>query len=187
MQEIIGPTPSDRDQEIYEQWQGGKSPRTLACELRVSMLEIEQAIDRCLPPFTSAAALRAFKREFQRLDDVSAYYYTKAMQGDHDSAHVVARVSERKSSMAGWNSVNVKLDAVAAQAAEKPSQHEQMRATILAFLDRMPPAQKALRERLQNIDAEEALRLLDAAGVKGKPTEANGSPPTAPDSENPES
>jgi hypothetical protein len=170
MQEIIGPTPTDRDQEIYEAWQGGKSPRTLARELRVSMLEIELSIDRCLPPFTSAAALRAFKREFQRLDDVSAYYYTKAMQGDHDSAHVVARVSERKSSMAGWNSVSVKLDAVAAQAAERPSQHERIKNAIMT-LARGPNWRQLVDERLNDL-----------------PESGNGkdAPPTAPDSENPD-
>jgi hypothetical protein len=87
--------------------------------------------------------------------------------------------------MAGWTSVNVRLDPYNAQTEQNQSQHEQMRDTILRFLDRMPPAQKALRERLQNVDAEEALRLLDAAGVpdKGKGNGKVLAPPTAPSAE----
>ena len=100
----------------------------------------------------------------------SAYYYTKAMQGDHDSAHVVARVSERKSSMAGWNSVSVKLDAVAAQAAERPSQHERIKNAIMT-LARGPNWRQLVDERLNDL-----------------PESGNGkdAPPTAPDSENPD-
>ena len=69
-----------------------------------------------------------------------------------------------------------RVDIYQVEAQQKPSQHDQMRNTILAFLDRMPEPQKRLRARLEGVDPEEALRALDAAGIKGKskPTEGNG-------------
>jgi hypothetical protein len=92
--------------------------------------EAERSIDCCLPPFTTQTQMRAFKREIYRLDDVSTYYYTRAMQGDCDAAHVFARVSERRSAVSGWSSVNIRLDPYSAQVKEQPSEHQQIRDAI---------------------------------------------------------
>jgi len=49
---------------------------------------------------------------------------------------------------------------------KQPSQ-QRIAAVINAFWDRMSPADKALRERLQGINAEKALELLDRLGPAG--------------------
>src|SRR5215831_5225500 len=115
MQEIIEPTSSERDEEIYTAWQSGKTLRSLARQFGTSVTEVDRAIDRCLPPFTTATQMREYKRDLQRLDDVSAHYYTKAMAGDIDSAHIFARVNERRCAMSGWSLVNIRMDPIAAQ------------------------------------------------------------------------
>jgi len=129
MQDIIE-QPSERDEEIYAAWASGKTLRTCAREMGISPLEVEYAIDRCLPPFSSASQLRAYKRDLQRLDDVGAHYYTKAMAGDCDSAHIFARVQERRSAISGWSSVNIRLDPYGAQTKQQPSRYDKITAAI---------------------------------------------------------
>src|SRR5262249_25786859 len=128
--EDIGQQPSERDEAIYAAWESGKSLRILARNFETSVTEIEHAIDRCLPPFTTQNQMRAYKRDLQRLDDVSAFYYAKAMAGDCDSAHIFCRVQERRSAVSGWSSVNVRLDPYAAQVQEEPSSYDKIRAAI---------------------------------------------------------
>jgi len=131
MRDLVEQTPSEQDEAIYEAWQSGKSLRVLAREFSTSVIEIDRAIDRCLPPFTSVTQMRAFKREFQRMEDIGTKYHAKAMEGDIDAAHICARINERRCAMGGWTSVNIRLDPYAAQVKEEPSGHEQIKAAIL--------------------------------------------------------
>src|SRR5215831_4049396 len=112
MEELI---PSERDEEIYAAWQSGKTLRVCAREFRVSMVMVEQAIDRCLPAFNTQTQMRAYKREIQKLEDVGTKFYARAMGGDIDSGHLYARINERYCAMQGWASVNIRLDPYAAQ------------------------------------------------------------------------
>jgi hypothetical protein len=131
MQDIVEQTPSERDELIYAQWESGKTPRVLAREFSTSMVEIEHAIDRCLPVFNSQTQMRAYKRSIQKLEDAETKYHVRAMAGDLDSAHVYARLNERLCAMQGWSSVNVRLDPYSAQVREELSGHEQIKAAIL--------------------------------------------------------
>jgi hypothetical protein len=128
MEELI---PSERDEEIYSAWEGGKKTlRVLARQFETSVTEIGMAIDRCLPVFNSTTQMRAYKREIQKLEDAGGYYYAKAMEGEIESAHVYARINERYCAMQGWSSVNIRLDPYAAQVKEEPTQHEKIRDAI---------------------------------------------------------
>jgi len=129
MEELV---PSERDEEIYSAWEGGKkSLRGLARQFETSVTEIGLAIDRCLPVFNSATQMRAYKREIQKLEDVGTKYYAKAMEGEIESAHVYARINERYCAMQGWSSVNIKLDPYAAQVKEEPSGHQKIYEAIM--------------------------------------------------------
>jgi len=169
MEELI---PSERDEEIYAAWESGKTPRVCAREFGVSRMEAERAIDRCMPVFNSITEMMAYKRERQKLDDIGSKYHAQAMAGDIDSGHLYARINERRCAMAGWTSVNVRLDPYSAQVKEEPSGYEKIHAAIMRLADSGTPAQKALRRRLNELGPEEALALL------GAPTEGNGSGPT---------
>src|SRR5262249_39807220 len=123
MEELI---PSERDEQIYAAWESGKTPRVCAREFGVSRMEAERAIDRCLPVFNSKTEMMAYKRERQKLDDIGSKYHAQAMAGDIDSGHLYARINERRCAMAGWTSVNVRLDPYSAQVKEEPTQHEKI-------------------------------------------------------------
>jgi hypothetical protein len=127
----IEQTPSEEDERVYALWQSGKTLRVCAREMGISPLQAEYAIDRCLPPFSSASQLRAYKRDLQRLDDVSAYYFAKALAGDCDSAHIFCRAQERRSAISGWSSVNIRLDPYQAQVQEEPSSYEKITEAIM--------------------------------------------------------
>jgi len=132
MQDMVGPIPSERDEDIYSAWESGKkSLRGLARQFETSVTEIGLAIDRCLPVFNSATQMRAYKREIQKLEDVGTKYYAKAMGGEIESAHVYARINERYCAMQGWSSVNVRLDPYAAQVKEEPSGHQKIFEAIM--------------------------------------------------------
>jgi len=145
MRDLVEQAPSERDEEIYSAWEGGKkSLRGLARQFRVSVMEIGQAIDRCLPIFNSKNQMMAYKREIQKLEDVGTHYYGKAMEGEIESAHVYARINERYCTMQGWSSVNVRLDPYAAQVQEQaPPRHELIRAAIMRLTEQ-PPVRRAV-------------------------------------------
>jgi hypothetical protein len=54
------------------------------------LVEVERAIDRCLPVFNSATQMRAYKREIQKLEDLGSKYHAKAMRDDSppEDAHI---------------------------------------------------------------------------------------------------
>jgi len=143
VQDMVELIPSERDEAIYRAWETGKGLRVLSREFVLSVAEIEQALDRCLPAFNAQNQLRAFKREIQRLEDLSSEFFTIAKRDkDHDSAHLVARLNERIASMRGWTAINIRMDPIAAQAHQEPSSHDQSRAAIMRIArgpDWQPP------------------------------------------------
>jgi len=132
MGDIVEQIPNERDEEIYEAWQSGKTLRVLAREFTLSVTDVERAIDRCLPPFNALNQMRAYKRELQKLEDIGAKYHALAMADDSNTefAHIFARINERRCSMAGWSSISVRLDPVTAQAQEQPSDYEKIRRAV---------------------------------------------------------
>ena len=123
-------TPSERDEQIYAAWESGKTPRVCAREFGVSRMEAERAIDRCLPVFNSRTEMMAYKRERQKLDDIGSKYHAQAMAGDIDSGHLYARINERRCAMAGWSSINIRLDPYTAQTEQQPTHYEKITAAI---------------------------------------------------------
>ena len=151
-------TPSERDEQIYAAWESGKTPRVCAREFGVSRMEAERAIDRCMPVFNSRTEMMAYKRERQKRD-IGSKYHAQAMAGDIDSGHLFARINERRCAMAGWTSVNVRLDPYNAQTEQQPSSHERISQAIMRMVNEAPPAQRAAINRMEEIGFEEALRL----------------------------
>jgi len=139
MQDMVEVIPSERDEAIYAAWESGKTLRVLAREFGISPLQVEQAIDRCLPVFSTQTQMRAYKREIQKLEDLGTKYYAKAMHDEIESAHIYARINERYCAMQGWTSVNIRLDPYAAQVQEQaPPRHELIRAAIMRLTQRQP-------------------------------------------------
>jgi len=53
-----------------------------------------------------------------------------------------------------------RTDMVMVAQSGQPKQHDKIRATIMGFIDRLPPEQRALRKRLEQMSAAQALELL---------------------------
>jgi hypothetical protein len=87
------------------------------------------------------------------------------------SGHLDLKIRERRAAMWGYDSP-VRFDMVMMGQRERPSGHDQMMSTIRRFLDQLPPAQRALRQRLQEMSPEEALERLGLPKPDG-----NGAPP----------
>src|SRR5215813_1000327 len=123
---------SDQDEAIFEAWASGKGPRVIAREMGVSRMWVEQALDRVLPTFTQQTQARSYKRQLFLMEDLNSEFYAIAKRDKSiEAAHLCARLNERICAMNGWTSVNLKVDPVAAQAAEQPTEHDQIKAAIM--------------------------------------------------------
>jgi hypothetical protein len=131
---------SEQDEAVFRAWESGKGPQTLAREFGISVAEVERALDRMLPAFDMQHNLRAFKRELRRLEDLSGEFFAIAKRDkDRDCAHLVARLNERICAMRGWTSINIRMDPMAAQVAERPSNHQKIREAVFRLAGRTPP------------------------------------------------
>jgi hypothetical protein len=72
--------------------------------------------------------------------------------------------------MAGWTSVNVRLDPYSAQVKEEPSRFEKIHAAIMRVADEAPPAQRAAIKRMEELGFEKALELLNGNGAALAPS-----------------
>src|SRR5262249_9814218 len=145
MSDIVEMIPvNEQDEQIYAGWEDGKGLRTLAREFGLSVAQIEQALDRCLPMFNGTNQLLAFKRELRRLEDLSSEFYTIARREKcRDSAHLVARLNERICAMRGWSPVNIRMDPFTTQQAAAPDEYDQIFTAIMRVArgpDWKPPA-----------------------------------------------
>jgi len=133
MSDIVEMIPvNEQDEQIYAGWEDGKGLRTLAREFGLSVAQIEQALDRCLPMFNGTNQLLAFKRELRRLEDLSSEFFAIAKRDKcRDSAHLVARLNERICAMRGWSPVNIRMDPLAVEAQQAPSGFDKIEAALM--------------------------------------------------------
>jgi hypothetical protein len=97
------------------------------------------------------------------LEDLSGEFFAIAKrEKSHESAHLVARLNERICAMRGWSPVNVRMDPLMVQMEQQPSSYDRIAAAINRVIEQAPPAQRALRERLEELDPETALALLNS-------------------------
>jgi len=179
--ELIPVDDQDIEERVFRAWEDGKGPQALAREFALTVTQVEQIVDRLLPVFDAQNQLRAFKRELRRLEDLSGEFFAIARRDkNHESAHLVARLNERICAMRGFSPVNVRMDPLAVQVAEQPSSYDRISEAIMRVVEQAPPAQRALRKRLEQLDPEEALALLNAGNGQA-PSDGNGSPPAGSD------
>src|SRR5262249_23896969 len=117
----------DEDERIFAAWKAGKGQRIIAREMGLSQMEVEQAIDRALPALSQLTQSRAYKRQLFLMEDLNTEFYAIAKRDKSiDAAHLCARLNERICAMNGWSSINLKMDPVAAQAAEQPTSYQKI-------------------------------------------------------------
>jgi hypothetical protein len=128
--------------------------------------------DDVLPSHQVSAAdrLRRFREDDEALAELAEIVHERAMaDGENANAagHLDLRIRERRSAMWGYDSPQ-RFDMVLMGQSERPSDgHERIRAAIQRLVDEASPAEKALRERLQELPPERALTLLGGPSQSG--------------------
>jgi len=158
---MTGAALEERDEAIVEALMAGRSVRAVQRQFSLSVAELDAALERCFPLDTSAR-LRTIRGDLGRLDRMIEVFYTKALGGDVNSATLVVKAWERKAGLLGLDAVQ-RIDL---QVMNEPKEAEQGFDKIFTMITRLanevPPAQRALRERLRQLDPEVALALLNA-------------------------
>jgi len=177
------PVPDERDEEIFAAWEVGAGLRSLARQFGVSVLQIEQALDRMLPSFSAASQLRAYKRELEKMECLSAEFYALAKRDKSpEHAHLVARLNERICAMRGIGPVNIHWDPHTVQVEAQPSSFEKIKNAINHVYMQQPQAQRDAFDLVREIGGEKALELLRAgAKANGHGDGSGGDAPSDPD------
>jgi hypothetical protein len=163
---------------ILQERLSGRSARSISKELHCTTADVDASLDRTLPKITNEAKRRIIALDLDRLDELLKVFFTRAIEKvDAQAGLLVVKILERKAAMLGLDSPQ-KLDVVQVQAQKEPTQHERIRAAIMRMVNEAPPAQKALRKRLEELDPEEALRLLGPSNGNGSGDDDGPSEPS---------
>jgi hypothetical protein len=120
-----------RDDFILQERLSGRSARSISKELRCTVGEVDESLDRTLPKITNEAKRRLIALDLDRLDGLIEVFYKRAVEKvDCQAGLLVVKILERKAALLGLDSPQ-KLDIVQVQAQAEPSDHEQIKAAIL--------------------------------------------------------
>jgi len=157
--ELIPVTDQEVEEAVFRAWEEGKGPHALSREFAIPIRRIEEIINNMLPTVDAKNQLFAYKRELRRLEDLSGECFVIAKRDKNpEYMHLFARLNERVCAMRGIG--NIRTDPMAVEVAQRPSQHDRIKQVINDFWDRLSPAEKAVRNRLNEMPAERALELL---------------------------
>src|SRR5215472_12151410 len=167
-------TIEQRDEAIVGALVAGRSVRVIQREFSLTVVELDQALERCFPLDVSAR-LRTIRGDLGRLDRLIEKFYLKAIAGDGDvnSAALVVKAWERKAELLGLDAVQ-RIDLQIINPPQQVSRHEKIREAIMRLTEQ-PPVRRAAIERIDQLGPEKALEML------GSPQSNNGSgsPPDA--------
>jgi hypothetical protein len=131
MTEVEVVTEEARDALIYDRRVRGDTVRSIAEHFRLSIAEINSAIDRRMPKIDNAYRARAVALSLDRLDALETVYQAKALDGDHPSAFIVLRIEERRGAILGTDSpIRVDPIQLIEVAGPKPNSTEELRAAL---------------------------------------------------------
>jgi hypothetical protein len=119
-----------RDDAIVGALVAGRSVRVIQREFSLTVVELDQALERCFP-LDTAARLRMIRGDLSRLDRLIEKFYLKALAGDGDvnSATLVVKAWERKSTLLGLDVVQ-RIDLQIINPPQEVPRHEKIRAVI---------------------------------------------------------
>ena len=120
-----------RDEAIVGALVAGRSVRVIQREFSLTVVELDQALERCFPLDVSAR-LRTIRGDLSRLDRLIEKFYLKAMAGDGDvnSAALVVKAWERKAELLGLDAVQ-RIDLQIINPPQQVPRHERIREAIM--------------------------------------------------------
>src|SRR5215471_10057706 len=120
-----------RDDAIVGALVAGRSVRVVQREFGLTVVELDQALERCFP-LDTAARLRTIRADLGRPDRLIEKFYLEAIAGDGDvnSATLVVKAWERKSALLGLDAVQ-RIDLQIINPPQQGPRHEKVRQVIM--------------------------------------------------------
>src|SRR5215831_2300904 len=120
-----------RDEAIVGALVAGRSVRVVQREFSLTVIELDQALERCFP-LDTAARLRTIRADLGKLDRLIEKFYLKAIAGDGDvnSAALVVKAWERKAELLGLDAVQ-RIDLQIINPPQQVPRHERIREAIM--------------------------------------------------------
>jgi hypothetical protein len=113
---------------------------------------------------TEADRLRVFREDDEALAELAQITHARAIaDGGKDNAagHLDLKIRQRRAAMWGYDSP-VRFDMVQVMEDKRPASFEAIKTAINSVIEQAPPAERALRERLEQLSPEKALALLNS-------------------------
>jgi hypothetical protein len=106
--------------------------------------------------------MRVFVEDDRALAELVQKVHERAMsdtEGANAAGHLDLKIRERRATMWGYDSPQ-RFDMIAVEAQKQPDSFDKIHAVIMNLVAEAPPAQRALRARLEQMTPEAALELL---------------------------
>jgi hypothetical protein len=128
-----------KDDAVLERRLAGKSARAIGRELKLTVGQVDEALDRVLGTVSNETRRRALVLDLHRLDQLLQVFLKKAIeQGDHNSGLLTVKILERRAYALGIDQP-VKLDVITMRAQEGPKSFERIRAAVYKVARGSPP------------------------------------------------
>ena len=141
----------DRDDEMLEERLSGRSVVAIAKQYQCTTSDVDALIDRRLGfDLTNDLRLKAVKLDVARLEALMAPFFERATKDkDVPSGVLCVKILERRALLLGLDHpTQSRVDVYQVEARKEPSRHDRIAAAINQMWERLSPAERAVRERL---------------------------------------
>ena len=162
-----------RDDFILQERLSGKSARSISKQLRCTVGEVNDALDRVLPTLDQAARLRHIALDVNRLDALVEVFYKRAMEkGDTQAGLCVVKILERKAALLGLDAAQ-RID-LAVEPKQAESSFDKIYRAIMNVVEQAPAAQRAVIKKMEELGPEKVLELINAGNGAGNGNGSSG-------------
>src|SRR5262245_357600 len=122
---------------------------------------------------TEADRLRIFREDDEALAELARVTHARAIADDgkdNAAGHLDLKIRERRAARWGYDSP-VRYDMVRVTEVERPTSFDRIKAALDRLAEQMPPARRAVLEKVEQLGVEKALAVLNS-GVS--PPDGNG-------------
>jgi pyridoxal/pyridoxine/pyridoxamine kinase len=124
------------DDDIIQQRISGRSVRAIAKAAGIAVAEVNRVLDRFTVDTVSDQARRhTLALELARMDLMEQVYFSRAMNGDVQSAQLVAKLTERRCVMLGLHAPQTAVLQIVQEAAPKETSTDRIEAALNALLE----------------------------------------------------
>ena len=142
---MAGAELEQRDEQIAEAIEAGRSLRAVRKEFSLSAAELDAALEK-LWPIDQQARLRLIKRDIGKLDRLLDVFYAKGLQGDAISAGTAVKIFERLHTLVGLDQQRSSVDLTIAPLQHQETRYEKITAAVMRLRGNGDSAVNALSD-----------------------------------------